>query len=180
MNPAQITEAPVAGIAGSPVVAGMPAVEGIPAAGDGAARGGYVLAEAHDADLAAAAPDVVLVAAGGEVPAALGARRILQREGIATRVVSMPCAAWFHRQSSAYRDAVLPPSAPATVSVGAGAEVGRYQLLGGAGENVCLDHFDTGTGTPGIGLYGPHDLSPERVAAAARASLSRTTGRGRP
>ncbi|GGX60445.1 transketolase-like TK C-terminal-containing protein [Streptomyces hiroshimensis] len=162
MNPAQITEVPVA------------------AGGDGAARGGYVLAEAHDADLAAAAPDVVLVASGGEVPTALDARRILQREGIATRVVSMPCAAWFHRQSSAYRDAVLPPGAPATVSVGAGAEVGRYQLLGGAGENVCLDHF--GTGTPGdglYGLYGPHGLNPERVAAAARASLSRARGSGR-
>ncbi|QLE74386.1 hypothetical protein FGW37_24790 [Streptomyces rectiverticillatus] len=160
MNPAQITEAPV------PV-----------AAGDGAARGGYILAEAHDADLAAAAPDVILVAAGGEVPTALDARRILQREGIATRVVSMPCAAWFHRQSSAYRDAVLPPGAPATVSVGAAAEVGRYQLLGGTGEHVCLDHFDTDT--PGQGLYGHHGLTPERVAAAARASLSRTTERGR-
>ncbi|MFE5868246.1 transketolase C-terminal domain-containing protein [Streptomyces roseifaciens] len=169
MNPAQITEVPVA-------------------AGDGTARGGYVLAEAHDADLAAAAPDVVLVAAGGEVPTALDARRILQREGIATRVVSMPCATWFHRQSGAYRDAVLPPGAPATVSVGAAAEVGRYQLLGGTGEHVCLDHFDTGTpgqglygqGLYGQGLYGHHGLTPERVAAAARAALSRTTGRGRP
>ncbi|WP_424890645.1 transketolase-like TK C-terminal-containing protein [Streptomyces sp. XH2] len=154
------------------------------AAGDGAARGGYILAEALDADPGAAAPDVVLVAAGGEVPAALDARRILQREGIATRVVSMPCATWFRQQSRAYRDAVLPPGAPATVSVGAGAEVGRYQLLGeacgtagtgGTAENTVLAPC-------GYGLSGSldHDgLTAERVAATARATLARGTGAAR-
>ncbi|MET9412715.1 transketolase C-terminal domain-containing protein [Streptomyces klenkii] len=136
-----------------------PAAQG----GDGAARGGYILAEALDADPGAATPDVVLVASGGEVPAALDARRILQRDGIATRVVSMPCAAWFRQQSRAYRDTVLPPGAPATVSVGAGAEVGRYELLGAAAEHDrgLLDHAG---------------LTPERVAATARATLARGAG----
>ncbi|PSJ24838.1 hypothetical protein B7P34_31240 [Streptosporangium nondiastaticum] len=151
-------------------------------AGDAAARGGYILAEALDADPGAAAPDVVLVAAGGEVPAALDARRILQREGIATRVVSMPCAAWFRQQSRAYRDTVLPPGAPATVSVGAGAEVGRYELLGEAGGtagNTALASCDRG-------LFDTAGLTAERVAATARATLARAAGaarageRGRP
>ncbi|MEU8549003.1 transketolase C-terminal domain-containing protein [Streptomyces roseoverticillatus] len=151
------------------------------AAGDGAARGGYVLAEALDADPGAAAPDVVLVAAGGEVPAALDARRILQREGIATRVVSMPCAAWFRQQSRAYRDAVLPPGAPATVSVGAGAAVGRYQLLGEAGGSV--DTGGTGENAVlascGHGLFDHDGLTAERVAATARATLARAAGAAR-
>ncbi|WP_367130482.1 MULTISPECIES: transketolase-like TK C-terminal-containing protein [Streptomyces] len=141
--------------------------EAPPAQGsDGAARGGYILAEALDADPGAAAPDVVLVASGGEVPAALDARRILQRDGIATRVVSMPCAAWFRQQSRAYRDTVLPPGAPATVSVGAGAEMGRYELLGAAAE------YDRG-------LLDHAGLTPERVAATARATLARGAGAGR-
>ncbi|MFF7729212.1 hypothetical protein [Streptomyces sp. NPDC008001] len=144
---------------------------------DRAARGGYVLAEARDADAGAVAPDVVLVADGGEAPAALAARRILQREGIATRVVCMPCAAWFRRQSRAYRDEVLPPGTPATVSVGAAAEVGRYQLLKPAGEGVGLDRAATGT-VPHTGIFEHGGLTPERVAAAARASLARARGRG--
>ncbi|CAM5374414.1 transketolase-like TK C-terminal-containing protein [Streptomyces abikoensis] len=147
-------------------------------AGDGAARGGFILAEARDADPGAGAPDVVLVASGGEVPAALDARRILQREGIATRVVSMPCAAWFRQQSRAYRDTVLPPGAPATVSVGAGAEVGRYELLGGTAENAAasgLASCDRG------GTFADDGLTALRVAATARATLARAVkGAGRP
>ncbi|GAA3041053.1 hypothetical protein GCM10020000_19600 [Streptomyces olivoverticillatus] len=72
-----------------------------------AARGGYVLSDAERGT-----PDVVLVADGAELRTALEARRILQRDGIATRVVAMPCPKWFDEQAPAYRDAVLPPATP--------------------------------------------------------------------
>jgi transketolase len=152
---------------------------------DGAARGGYVLAEAEaEAESAAGAggpgpaPDVVLVATGSEVHIALAAREILQREGTATRVVSMPCVEWFQQQSQDYRDAVLPPRVRARVSVEAGTALGWYAMLGEAGEAVSLEQF--GASAPYQSLYRQFGLTPERVAAAARDSLRRATAGNRP
>ncbi|MGW0736638.1 transketolase [Streptomyces sp. NPDC002851] len=133
---------------------------------DGVARGGYVLAEADGGS-----PEVVLVATGSEVQVALAAREILQQEGTATRVVSMPCIEWFQEQSQEYRDTVLPPRVPARVSVEAGTALGWYALLGETGEAVSLEQF--GASAPYRTLYRQFGLTPERVAAAARTSLNR-------
>ncbi|MFG3660798.1 transketolase C-terminal domain-containing protein [Streptomyces sp. NPDC047706] len=130
------------------------------------ARGGHVLAEAE-----CGVPDVVLVANPSEVHVALAARDILQREGTATRVVSMPCAERFQAQSQEYRDAVLPPGVRARISVEAGIELGWYAMLGGAGQSVGLAQF--GVRAPYQALHRQSGLSAERVAAAARTSLHR-------
>ena len=55
-------------------------------------------------------PQLILIATGSEVSLALEAREQLQQDGIATRVVSMPCLELFEEQSQEYRDEVLPPS----------------------------------------------------------------------
>ncbi|MFI9612436.1 transketolase-like TK C-terminal-containing protein [Streptomyces sp. NPDC052023] len=133
-----------------------------------AARGGHVLAEAEGG-----APDVVLVATGADVHIALAARDILQREGTATRVVSMPCAEKFQAQSEEYRDAVLPPGVRARISVEAGVELGWYAMLGGAGQSVGLAQF--GVRAPYRELHQQSGLTAERVAAAARTRLHRAT-----
>ncbi|MDI9883308.1 transketolase [Streptomyces sp. HNM0645] len=152
----------------------LPVLDRSPASGlasaEGAVRGGYILAEATGE-----APDVVLIATGSEVPIALEARRILQAESVATRVVSMPCLEWFAEQDSAYRDAVLPPDVEARVSVEAGSALGWYELLGSAGEAVGIDQF--GASMPYQRLYEQFGLTPERVAAAARSSLLRAARR---
>ncbi|MFF7795740.1 transketolase C-terminal domain-containing protein [Streptomyces sp. NPDC007991] len=131
---------------------------------DGAARGGYVLAEADGGT-----PEVVLVATGREVPIALGAREILQREGTATRVVSMPSAEVFRTQGREYRDSVLPPGAGVRVSVSAGLALGWYAMLAAGGETVGLGQFaERGAYRA---LRQQPGFTPERVAAAARARL---------
>lgn len=71
---------------------------------DGAALGGYVLADA-DGEL-----QVILIATGSEVHIALDARTRLQHAGKGTRVVSMPCVEWFTAQDEAYRNSILPPT----------------------------------------------------------------------
>lgn len=133
---------------------------------DLAARGGYVLAEASGG-----APQVLLIATGSEVAIALAARRILEDERIATRVVSMPCLEWFADQDQEYRDAVLPPEVSARVSVEAGSALGWYALLGGAGQAVSIEQF--GASAPYESLYRRFGITPERVAAAARTSVDR-------
>ncbi|MEW2068942.1 transketolase [Streptomyces sp. NPDC007346] len=129
----------------------------------GAARGGYVLAEGEGKD-----PQVILIATGSEVPIALDARRILQEEGLSTRVVSMPCLEWFHAQDQDYRERVLPPGITARVSVEAGSVLGWHALVGQAGEAVGIDSF--GASAPYQALYESHGLTAAKVAAAARAS----------
>ncbi|MFF8959625.1 transketolase [Streptomyces sp. NPDC014894] len=139
---------------------------------DAVARGGYVLAEAVGGP-----PEAIVLATGSEVHIALEARAILQREGTPTRVVSLPCLEWFAEQRQEYRDAVLPPSVRARVSVEAGSALGWYALIGEAGEAVGIDQF--GASAPLDALYRQFGLTPERVAAAVRASVARAARGGR-
>ncbi|NUP75098.1 MAG: transketolase, partial [Sinomonas sp.] len=106
----------------------------------GVAKGGYVLAEAQR-DGADVAPDVILIATGSEVQLAVAAREALAAEGVAARVVSMPCVEWFRAQDAAYRDSVLPAGVTARVSVEAGLALGWREFVGDAGRTVSLEHY---------------------------------------
>ncbi|CAM5684621.1 transketolase [Streptomyces avidinii] len=138
---------------------------------EGAARGGYVLAEADGGR-----PGAILIATGSEVPIALDARRILQDGGLPTRVVSMPCLEWFHAQDEAYHEEVLPSEVAARVSVEAGSSLGWYALVGAAGTSLGIDSF--GASAPYQSLYELHGLTAPKVAAAARASHERALRKG--
>jgi transketolase len=132
----------------------------------GVARGGYVLA-----DSAGRRPEVILIATGSEVQIAMAARALLQRDGTATRVVSMPCLEWFAEQDASYQEQVLPPGIRARVSVEAGIALGWRAFVGDSGECVSLEHF--GASAAYQTLYEEFGLTAERVAEAARASLAR-------
>ncbi len=93
----------------------------------GVAKGGYVLAEASK-DGATVPAQVILIGTGSEVQLAVKAREALQAEGIATRVVSMPCVEWFNKQDAAYRESVLPAAVKARVSVEAGLALGWQRI----------------------------------------------------
>ncbi|HEX9519738.1 MAG TPA: transketolase [Streptosporangiaceae bacterium] len=136
------------------------------ASADGTALGGYVLAEAPGGD-----PEVILIGTGSEVHIALAAREALWQEKIAARVVSMPCLEWFAEQDRAYRDQVLPPPIRARVSVEAGVGLGWRSIVGDAGEMISLEHY--GASAAYETLYAEFGITPERVAQAARLSMSR-------
>ena len=70
----------------------------------GVGKGAYVLIDAASGN-----PDVVVIATGSEVSLALEARLRLEKAGIGTRVVSMPCREWFEEQTRSYQNKVLPP-----------------------------------------------------------------------
>src|ERR1041384_5339314 len=107
---------------------------------DGLRRGAYVLADAQN-------PRLILMATGSEVGLALEAWQKLQEEGVAARVVSMPCWELFEEQSQEYRDEVLLPSVTARLAVEAGVRQGWDQYVGPQGDVICLDHF--GASAPG-------------------------------
>jgi transketolase len=137
----------------------------LPGDAAGAARGGYVVADPDGA-----VPSVILIGTGSEVHVALGARERLEDAGIPARVVSMPCVEWFAAQDQAYRDSVLLPSVRARVSVEAAVTMGWERWVGESGASIGLDHF--GASAPYEVLYEQFGITPERVAAAAQASLS--------
>ncbi|MGW6863586.1 transketolase [Streptomyces sp. NPDC054901] len=139
-----------------------------------AARGGYALADAADG----AAPQVILIATGSEVHIALKARDLLTAEGLAVRVVSMPCREWFADQPQGYRDEVLPPAVRARVSVEAAVGQGWRDVVGDAGRIVSLEHY--GASADYQRLYDEFGITPEAVAAAARDSIRDTTRAPRP
>jgi transketolase len=131
------------------------------------AKGGYILAEAA----AKPTPDVIIIATGSEVWLAVEARKRLEDEGVATRVVSMPCREWFFEQDIAYQQAVLPTGVKARVSVEAAIGMGWRDLVGDAGEIVSIEHY--GASAAYTTLFEQFGFTPDRVVAAAHASLER-------
>ena len=143
------------------------------AAADGAARGGYVLAEAVR-DGETVTPDVILIGTGSEVQLAVRAREALAAEGIAARVVSMPSVEWFNRQGEDYRESVLPRSVKARVSVEAGIAQGWREFVGDDGRMVSLEHF--GASADYLTLFNEFGITADAVAQAARDSLAAVHG----
>ncbi len=137
------------------------------ASAEGVARGAYVLADSDSGQ-----PDVILIGTGSEVQIAVHARELLAAEGISARVVSMPCLEWFRVQDTSYQEEVLPAAVRARVSVEAGITPPWKELVGDAGESVGVDHF--GASASYMKLYEEFGLTADRVAEAARTSLSRT------
>ncbi|XAS70282.1 transketolase [Micrococcaceae bacterium Sec5.1] len=135
----------------------------------GVAKGGYVLAEASK-DGETVDAQVILIGTGSEVQLAVAAREALQAEGIATRVVSMPCVEWFNKQDEAYRESVLPADVKARVSVEAGLALGWREFVGDAGRMVSLEHF--GASADYKRLFQEFGITAEAVAAAAKDSLA--------
>ena len=129
----------------------------------GLRRGAYVIAD-HEA------PEVLLLATGSEVQLALSAHAQLAEEGIASRVISMPCLEWFDEQDLAYRDSILLPSVRARVSVEAGATLGWWKYVGDRGRVIGIDHF--GASASDKILFQEFGITTDAVIAAAKASLN--------
>ena len=135
------------------------------AGAEGTVRGGYVLAEAAGGE-----PAVILIATGSEVQIALEARELLAQEGVAARVVSMPCVEWFEAQDAGYQESVLPKSVRARVAVEVGVAQPWYRFVGDAGRIVSLEHF--GASAEFATIFREFGFTPEAVEAAARESLA--------
>jgi transketolase len=143
--------------------------QALPHAGDGRARieaiarGAYVLRRPER-------EQVALLASGSELGVALAAARLLADEGIAARVVSVPCLDVFERQDEAYRRAVVPRHLP-RLAVEAGSTGLWWKFVGEHGDVVGLDRF--GESAPAGELFRRFGITAEAVATRARALLRR-------
>ena len=126
-------------------------------------RGGYVL---HEPD---GAPVALLIATGSEVALAVEAARLLAAEGIAVRVVSMPCVEAFRAQQPAWREAVLPPGIKPRLAVEAGVPDTWYPWVGAAGAVLGIERF--GESAPASQLFEHFGFTAEAVAGRLKVLL---------
>lgn len=138
------------------------------AAADLVKKGGYILADPQNRK-----PEIILIATGSEVSVALKAWEQLSDEGIAARVVSLPCWEIFEQQPQDYRDEVLPPAIHARVAIEAAAPFGWTKYVGERGIVIGMNSF--GASAPVEVLMEKFGFTPENVVAKARALLSAQT-----
>ncbi|SRR5579885_389997 len=114
------------------------------------------------------AAKVTFLATGSEVELAMKARELLAAEGIAARVVSMPCWKLFEEQPATYRESVLQPR---TVRIGieAAARLGWDRYIGENGKFIGMHSF--GASAPYKDVYRHFNITPEAAADAARQAL---------
>ncbi len=132
-------------------------------------KGAYVLAEATGKRQA------ILIATGSEVEIAMNARKVLEAQGIGTRVVSMPCMELFAAQDDAYRRRILPPG-PVRVGVEAGVRAAGWDrwLLGQGGreaKQAFVGMTGFGASAPADRLYAEFGISAENVASQVTALI---------
>ncbi|WP_038486626.1 transketolase [Collimonas arenae] len=125
-------------------------------------RGAYILKDAPNAK-------AILIATGSEVELAMQAAVALAQEGIAVRVVSMPCADVFDRQEGAYKASVLQRGLP-RVAIEAGVTAFWHKYVGLEGAVVGIDTF--GESAPAPVLFKHFGFTVENVVAKTKLVLA--------
>ncbi len=126
-------------------------------------RGAYILFASSDP------PRLILLATGSEVALALAAARQLDAEGVAVRLVSMPCTQAFDSQPEEYKQHVLPEQVSARLAIEAGATDGWWRFVGSRGAVLGIDRF--GKSAPAGALFEAYGFSLDSVVESARALL---------
>jgi transketolase len=131
-------------------------------------RGGYVLWDSSGDG--PAAPELILISTGAEVPPTLAAaRKLVEETKASVRVVSMPCIELFEAQTQEYRDSVLPPGTTKRLAVEPGASLSWWKWVGTDGDVLGIDRF--GASAPGTKVLEELGFSVENIAARAGALL---------
>ncbi len=113
---------------------------------------------------------LTLMATGSELHLAVEARTIMQKQGVPTAVVSMPCRLLFEQQDTAYKQSTLGAESGARVAVEAAVEVGWDRYLGFKGAFVGMHGF--GASGKIADVYAKFDITTDAVVRAAKSVLN--------
>ncbi|HLX72816.1 MAG TPA: transketolase C-terminal domain-containing protein, partial [Verrucomicrobiae bacterium] len=132
----------------------------------GVSRGAYVLADAAGGN-----PEIILIATGSELSLAVESHEQLSREGIRSRVVSMPSWDIFEHQTAEYRASVLPPQVKARLAIEQGSTLGWDRYVGDQGDVIGMKTF--GASAPLKELQKKFGFDPENVVKCAKKLLGK-------
>jgi transketolase len=120
-----------------------------PAAAEYVEKGAYILKEA-DAEI-----QLILIATGSELFITLEAGELLNKEGISTRVVSMPSWELFEKQEENYKKNIFPPEIKLRLSVEALSPFGWEKYTGTEGKIMGINRFgESGAGEAVLKAFG--------------------------
>jgi transketolase len=137
---------------------------------DAIERGAYVLSDAGDGD-----PELILIGTGSEVSLCVEAAERLESDGVAVRVVSMPCMDTFAEQDDSYRDEVLPRPCRARVAVEAACPLGWDRWIGEDGAFLGMRTF--GESGPAKDVYAHFGITSDELAELGRSVVDRVGSR---
>ncbi len=115
-----------------------------------AAKGAYIVTDSDNYD-------VILLASGSEVATLVEGSKLLEADGIKSRIVSVPSEGLFRNQSKEYQDSVI-PSGKKIFGLTAGLPVNLLGLVGDAGKVWGLETF---------GFSAPYKVLDEKLGFTA-------------
>ena len=116
-----------------------------------AAKGAYIVAGSDEN------PDVIMVASGSEVSTLVAGAELLHKDGVKTRIVSVPSEGLFRSQSKEYQESILPAGAE-VFGLTAGLPVNLLGLVGTNGKIWGLESF---------GFSAPYKVLDEKLGFTA-------------
>ena len=137
-------------------------------AATGVAKGGYILSDCEGE------PAVILIGTGTELYLCMNAQKTLQADGIATRVVSMPCQELFDDQLPEYRASVLPEKCGIRIACEAGIRQGWDKYIGAGGHFVGMNGF--GASGPAPKLYSHFKITADQIVSYAQVAVRGLNG----
>ena len=115
------------------------------------AKGGYIVTDCEGT------PDVVMVASGSEVSTLVAGAELLHKDGVKTRIVSVPSEGLFRNQCKEYQESVIPSGAK-VFGLTAGLPVNLEGLVGANGKIWGLESF---------GFSAPYKVLDEKLGFTA-------------
>lgn len=116
-----------------------------------AAKGAYIVADTEGT------PDVILLASGSEVSTLVAGAELLHKDGVKTRIVSVPSEGLFRSQSKEYQESILPTGSK-IFGLTAGLPVNLEGLVGIHGKVYGLKSF---------GYSAPYKVLDEKLGFTA-------------
>jgi len=131
---------------------------------EGVSHGAYIVEQGGNS------PDVLIVATGAELWPSLQAAEELKKDGISTRVVSMPSWKIFEEQSEEYKASIFPDHV-AKLAVEAGSPLGWWKYVGRHGDVIGLERF--GASAPGPKALEELGFGAASIAKRAKALVEK-------
>jgi transketolase len=125
--------------------------------------GAYVIKESgkgHDL------VDLILIGSGAELHICIEAAATLEKDGISTRVVSMPSWELFSKSPEVYKERILPDNITNRIAVEAGISMGWERFVGNRGKIISIDKF--GASAPGNKVLEEYGFTSENIVKTAK------------
>ena len=110
--------------------------------------------------------DLILIGSGAELHICIEAAQSLEKDGIGTRVVSMPSWELFADSPAIYKERILPENVTKRIAVEAGISMGWDKFTGKDGEIISIDKF--GASAPGNKVLAEYGFTSKNIVKTAR------------